>query len=93
MFASHSMITTANAKRCLNRLCRHWAHKFAVELEADKGHIFFDPAHCWLSKVEGGLEVRLETPEQGELSELEEVVAEHLQRMSAQEQLLIEWVR
>lgn len=93
MFASHSMITTENAQRCLSRLCRHWAHKFVVELAADKGHIFFDPAHCWLSKAEGGLEVRLQSPEQGELSELEAVVAEHLQRMSAEEHLLIQWVR
>ncbi|NBA96548.1 DUF2218 domain-containing protein [Pseudomonas sp. R5(2019)] len=93
MFTSHSIIATDNAQRCLNRLCRHWAHKFAVELESDTGHIFFDPAQCWLSKVEGGLQVRLQTPHEAELNELEEVVAEHLQRMSAEEQLVIEWVR
>ncbi len=93
MFTSRSTIATDSAQRCIIRLCRHWAHKFAVELKADGGHIFFDPAHCWLSSVEGGIEVRLQTQQASELDELEVVVAEHLQRMSAQEQLLIEWVR
>jgi hypothetical protein len=37
--------------------------------------------------------VRLETPDTEELSELEEVVADHLQRMAGEETLLIQWVR
>lgn len=93
MFVSRSVIVTENARRCLTRLCRHWSHRFAVQFDETQGEIFFDPAYCRLKVLDGELEVQLDTPVQAELDELEEVVAEHLQRMAGEECLSIEWGR
>ncbi|MOA68849.1 hypothetical protein D3C78_1966830 [compost metagenome] len=46
-----------------------------------------------LQVVGDGLRVTLETPDEGELAELEAVVGEHLQRMASPEQLGVRWVR
>lgn len=93
MFLSKAEIMTASAQRCLTRLCRHWGHKFTVSFDAEGGEVQFEPARCLLQVVDGGLRVTVETPDEGELAELEAVVGEHLQRMASPEQLGIRWVR
>lgn len=93
MYLSRAQVDSNAPVRCLTRLCKHWGHKFQVKFDSQRGEIFFDPATCFLEVNDNQLWVRLETPDTEELSELEEVVADHLQRMAGEETLLIQWVR
>lgn len=90
---SRATVTTEHAVRCVTRLCRHWSHKFQVSFDETRGEIFFDPARCTLTVVEGGLEVLIEAPDTATLEQLEPVVADHMQRMVAGETLQISWQR
>ncbi|KRV76346.1 DUF2218 domain-containing protein [Pseudomonas citronellolis] len=92
MFRSEADILMEAPARCLLRLCRHWSHKFQVELNETQGRIDFCPAGCELLVIEGGLRVRVQTPDEGELDQLLEVVAEHLRRMAGND-LRIDWQR
>jgi len=93
--ASHTRVATEQASRCLTRLCRHWSHRFAVELnkEQGSGQIFFDPATCRLQVTENALDVWLDAPDSAAFDTLEPVVAEHLQRMAGDEALHFDWQR
>ncbi|WP_137819130.1 DUF2218 domain-containing protein [Pseudomonas sp. 2FG] len=93
MYSSHTDVSTESASRYINRLCKHWSHKFAVDYDAQRGEIKFDPARCLLQVIDAGLRLTLETPDEQELAHLQEVVAEHLQRMASSEQLAIQWRR
>ncbi|UUD63812.1 DUF2218 domain-containing protein [Pseudomonas seleniipraecipitans] len=90
---SRATVSTEHAVRCVTRLCRHWSHKFQVSVDETRGEIFFDPARCILTVIEGGLQVLIEAPDEATLDQLEPVVANHMQRMVADETLQISWQR
>ncbi|WP_437880399.1 DUF2218 domain-containing protein [Pseudomonas sp. LRF_L74] len=90
---SHAILITEHAKRCLTRLCRHWAHKFAVSFDEHAGHIDFGGSSCELKRQDDRLEVRIQAPLQ-ELDELEAIVEDHLLRFVPQDAtLLFDWQR
>lgn len=84
-------VSTANASRYLQQLCKHWSHKFQVEFDAHTGKIpFSDDAQLILSANGDVLSLRLDaTPER--LPTLEQVVDEHLKRFAFREELHIDW--
>ena len=43
---SESRVPTANASRYLQRLCKHWSHKFPVEFDTERGTAPFPDATC-----------------------------------------------
>lgn len=88
---AHADITTAAASRILVRLSKHWAHRFSVTRDATSAHIDFgDGSLCRLQLIPGGLRAGVEAPP-AELEQLEQIVAEHLQRMAQGESLTISW--
>ncbi|WP_223593013.1 DUF2218 domain-containing protein [Pseudomonas sp. A-R-19] len=93
MLMSRAQVSTPLATRCLTRLCRHWSHKFIVSFDETRGDIFFDPSRCLLEINDDGLLITLHAPDVTQLDELEPVVADHLQRMAAEELLSISWQR
>ncbi|TWE02409.1 hypothetical protein FB481_109232 [Pseudomonas sp. AG1028] len=90
---SRATVTTEQGQRCLTRLCRHWSHKFQVSFDEQRGEIVFDPARLTLTRFEGGLVAVIEAPDTDTLDRLEPVVADHMQRMVADETLQIDWQR
>ncbi len=90
---SRATVTTEQGQRCLIRLCRHWSHKFQVSFDEQRGEIVFDPARLVLTRFEGGLTAVIEAPDTDTLDHLEPVVADHMQRMVADETLQIDWQR
>ncbi len=93
MFVSESRVACRNPGVCLAKLCRHWSHRFSVSFDDVRGEIDFIPARCILWVDGATLRVRLETPQMGELEELEPIVAEHLQRMLRDEIVRVDWQR
>jgi len=89
MQTANALIVVEQPVRLMNRLCKHWAHKFPVNQDERQGEITLPMGVCRMH-CSDVLEVELETtPEQ--MSRLQQVVADHLQRMAGKETLVIEW--
>ena len=86
-----STVTTTNASRYLQQLCKHWSHKFSVEFDAVNGSVALPSATLTLAADESRLALTLEAAEPAELPRLGEVVADHLRRFAFREDLAIDW--
>ena len=86
---STAMIQTDQPQRLMKRLCKHWGHKFAVELDGQQGTIELPMGICRMLCTDI-LRVELEG-EAEQMPVFQQVVADHLQRMASAEDLVIEW--
>ena len=84
--------TTTDAARVIRRLCKHWSHKYPVQMEETSGVIQLNDVRVSLRAEADRMYIALENP-QGEVpARLTGVVAEHLQRMAGPEHVLdIQW--
>jgi hypothetical protein len=91
---SLASVSTANAARYLNQLCKHWSHRFAVAFDATSGRIELPAGVCLLTAGPGKLGVVIEADDDTVLSRLEDVVAEHINRFAFREGALrFAWTR
>lgn len=92
MPVSVSEIATPDAARLIKQLCTHWAHKFEVAFDDRHGRVPFDADTLALLDADGGtLHVRIEAADAERLARMQDVVAEHLQRMNRGAPLAIAW--
>ena len=91
--SSSARIKANNPARLILRLCKHWGHKFPVSFDERQGDVQLSIGRCLMQAQDGELDVRLESGDAEQLQKLEEVVADHLQRMAGAEALSIEWRR
>ena len=89
MLTSSAQVQTQTPQRLMNRLCKHWGHKFPVTLDEQQGVIELPLGVCRLHCADT-LTVELES-DSVQMSRLQQVVADHLQRMAGKETLAIEW--
>jgi len=82
MFDSSARIATQAPARLIRRLCRHWAHKFPVDLDERQGEIQLPLGRCLLAAGDGLLEVHLQASDTERMQHLRQVIAEHLPRMA-----------
>ncbi len=90
MTISEAFVTCTNPARLMTRLCRHWSHKFNVELGEDHGSVAFPLGTCAFVAEASVLQVSLNMPEDNQVR-MQQVVAEHLQRMAGSETLVVHW--
>lgn len=90
---SHALVATAHASRYLQQLCKHWAHKFAVEFTPSHGEIALPSGTVVLDATDEALEIRIRSLEDTMLDHLEGVVAEHILRFAFREELRFDWRR
>ena len=90
MAAAVCRLPTAHASRYLQQLCKHWGHKFPVEFKPETGRIELSAGILVLDADEQGLGVRL-TADAAQLTRMEAVVADHLQRFAFRETLTFQW--
>lgn len=81
---SNTTINTSEAARIAKRLSNHWKHKFEVSETAEKLSIFMPDATVNLTPQSDALLVSIEST-LTDLSHLERVVLDHLNRMAQQE--------
>ena len=81
---SNTTINTSEAARIAKRLLNHWKHKFEVSEAAEKLSIFMPDATVNLIPKSDILWVSIEST-LTDLSHLEKVVLDHLNRMAQQE--------
>ncbi|WP_417780865.1 DUF2218 domain-containing protein [Stutzerimonas xanthomarina] len=82
---------TENPSRLINRLCKHWGHKFPVQHDEHKGEIQLPIGNCRLQVAEGGLQVVVEAADAEQLQKLQQIVTDHLERMATGEALSVTW--
>lgn len=86
-------ITTANASKYLQQLCKHWSHRLETEFDAINGRVNFESAAAHFNADADHLTVSIIAADIATLDRLEPVVAGHLQRFAFREPLGIAWVR
>lgn len=85
-------VSTDQASRYLQQLCKHFAHKLPVRNDERQGEIVFSIGTCGLEADQAALHLRCESPTSEELAQLETVVADHLLRFAWRETLDVRWV-
>ncbi|WP_017396395.1 DUF2218 domain-containing protein [Acinetobacter haemolyticus] len=86
---SSTQLTTNEGKRISKRLINHWKHKFEVSEAEAYSKIFMPTATVTLTPQEQHLDVLIEN-QQDDVTHLEQVVIDHLNRM-AQQEFIVEW--
>lgn len=93
MIRSQSETRANQPQRLINRLSRHWAHKFTVEQTDGQSRIDFGNKGCLLKVIADGLSIEAWS-EPDQMTALEEAIADHLQRSAdAGETLQFVWKR
>lgn len=92
MAQSNAKVATTHGSRYLQQLCKHWAHKFAVDFTPEAGSIVFGEGQ--LITMTAGTDVldvtvSAENPE--DLPRMETVVANHIIRFAFREELVFDW--
>jgi len=83
-------IQTEQPERLVTRLSRHWGHRFPVSREEHHSDIELPLGRCRLLSSSEGLTVELQGRAE-DMATLQQVVADHLQRMAGREELVIRW--
>ena len=91
MLISKALITVENPSRYINRLCKHWSHKFTIEQTEQHSSIDFGTAHCTLTHADDQLTLKLSSASAAELEKMQQVVANHLIRMSSKHISDVSW--
>lgn len=91
---SSSTIPTANAKRYMVQLCKHFGHRAAASFDERSGRIRFEAGEVRLRWSPRTLMVIIDTGAADALARLEQVVESHLKRFAFREpELTVEWSR
>jgi hypothetical protein len=93
MMSSYAEIATAEASGYLRQLCKHFAHKLAVEVSPAAGSIAFPFGVMRGRAREGAIELTAEAADEAALARLEDVVARHLARFMFREAPKVAWTR
>ncbi|MEQ4618811.1 MAG: DUF2218 domain-containing protein [Corticimicrobacter sp.] len=94
MATSIAHVKTAQGKRYLFKLCKHWSHKFEVVSTETHAEIPFDAqARAVFDADDEGLVLQAIHEDAERLEWLQGVIATHLQRFALDEPLEINWVR
>lgn len=91
MFRSDAHVATEKASKYIAQLCKHFAHKIAVEYDAAQGRADFPFGVCRMEASEQALLLRCEAPDAAALERVEGVVAIHLEKFAWREKPEIAW--
>ncbi len=91
MISLQAQVQTANARRYLAQLCKHFAHKIPVEFDDCRGRADFPWGICHLEAEEGLLALRCEAGDREALDQVMAVVDDHLRRFGWRESLTLDW--
>jgi hypothetical protein len=88
---AHADVPTLNARRYMAQLCKHWSHKYPVELSETDGRITLAAGTCMLHAGEEALTIDVEAADEPTVRRLEDVVANHVARFAFREELHFDW--
>ena len=89
MAKAQAIVETANGSRYLQQLCKHWAHKFAVDFTPQSGSI--DLGEGRLVSMSADATALTIDVQADDLEKLQHVVAVHIERFAFRETLSFDW--
>ena len=91
---SRAAVATAHASKYLQQPCKHWSHRLEVRHDRQAGHITFGEGDTLeLSAAPDALLLMVKAGDEKRIEELEQVVADHLERFAFRETLAFDWKR
>ena len=88
MAISETLIRSPQASSYLQRLCKHWSHKYPVEFTPERGRIEFSEGRLAEFVAEGdALTIQLTAADPAVLERFQSVVIDHLKRFAFKEDL------
>jgi uncharacterized protein len=84
-------IETNKAERLMKALCNHFARRIPAKYEGDKGYIEFQGGKCEISVTPDRLTLQVEAESAESLLLLKQVMLDHLQRFTPDENFQIKW--
>ncbi|KQO52759.1 DUF2218 domain-containing protein [Sphingomonas sp. Leaf257] len=93
MSLSIARVPTPSASRYLQQLAKHWSHKMEVSFTAEEGTILFpNGSKLEMRAASETLDIVLTVPEDGDVTQMRQVVASHLDRFAFREApLTFDW--
>ena len=92
MTIAQARVPTASGAKYIQQLCKHWGHKFDVDLSDRKGVVRFPTAVATMEAEAQALLVTIEAEETETVERMKGVVASHLDRFAFREApLAFEW--
>jgi hypothetical protein len=91
MYRSAARVPTDKASRYIAQLCKHFAHKIAVDYDAQRGRADFPFGVCLMEADAEALVMHCEAPDAEALKRVESVVAVHLERFAWREKPTVDW--
>ena len=91
MIAHRTQVTSAAAGRYLVQLCKHFAHKIAVDYDDRRGRADFPWGTCHMEAADGVLTLRCEADSAEGVERVKAVVDDHLTRFAWREKPVLTW--
>ena len=86
-----AFVVTSRPERYIKQLVSHFGNKVKTELTDEGGRLEFDFGICDLRAVPTGIELIGTAEDATQLETLKDVVARHLVRFGANDQLSVSW--
>jgi hypothetical protein len=90
---SEARVATPRSARYLGQLCKHFAHRVPASFSGPQGRIEFPAGTCEMEADDDLLILRATAVDKPSLSQVEEVVARHLERFAFRDRPEISWNR
>jgi hypothetical protein len=86
-----AFVVTSRPERYIKQLVSHFGNKVKTELTNEGGRLQFDFGTCDLKAAPTGIELIGTAEDEAQLETLKDVVARHLVRFGANDQLTVSW--
>jgi hypothetical protein len=93
MTRSQAQVQTTNASRYLVQLCKHFAHKIAVEYDTRNGLATFPFGTCTMQADDRQLTLQCTGHDEASLERVQDIVHRHLEGFAFREKPSIVWQR
>jgi caffeoyl-CoA O-methyltransferase len=91
MPSATAFVPTDRAARYVKQLVSHFSHRIDTELTDDGGRVTFGVGTCTLRSTDTGIVMDAVAESDEDLVQLEDVVARHLVRFGAKDELVVDW--
>ena len=91
LFQSHARVETVNAGKYLQQLCKHFAHKVAVDFDREKARVEFPPGPCLILAEDDALSFFCQSVQQSGLERIQLIIDDHLKRFAWREEPVVDW--
>jgi len=91
MFKTKGSVQTEHARKYLQQLCKHFAHKVEVDFTPDKGHVSFPMGPCIIQADNTTLRFEGQSEKADGIKAMKGVIISHLDKFAWREQIEYVW--